>query len=491
MRSNHNDGARDMPNPLNDTLVDRLFEKIDVFGLDHVEVTGLVKEHPELQEYLDFAREQERRDQQRKQKVVIVGTMLSGMLCAVGAFVIWGVYLSFQFPIVEKELASAKHSLEQSSSEADELKNLVQKQKGELALYANARNEIEEAKRAQKEAIVAAQRAKDALAVSEKQEKNLKDALETAVKAREKANEDLQLAKSAQTKQEMEAVALKKSWAEAVDETKLVKTALEKAALGLEQQKKENAKLKDSSYLDALELAQCSQYRNVALPKGMRLFDNLASGKGTSAGSRYALAIRADNEGRESEYKLLLEDVVRQGKSPWEKLASAELRGLSGDPEPILDLLTGLEGQLDRPPEGVPFAFVLLQRDVAHQAVFRLHLKTKSPVLKGLLETTKKGKQQERVAAISAIGAFGPAAKDATPVLIDMIDERYQPEPVIQWEAAMALGKIGPAADSSAKALLVLSGRSGVRTDPAVAAAAYQALLKIIGPPLTSSKLKF
>jgi hypothetical protein len=243
----HNDRPDDVPNSANNAAdpLDLLFQKIDEHGLDHAEVENLANEHPELQEYLDFAREQEKEAPKKKQRALIVGTVFSGVLCAMVALVILGVYRNLQLPIVEKELASAQLSLEYSSSKATELERIVKKQAVDLKLYAsakegienakeeiekelasarlsleersskatelerivkkqavdlkfyaNAKEEIEKATLAREEAITAAKKADLALVDSKKQVKSLEEARNTAVKALNQTDEALKLALS-------------------------------------------------------------------------------------------------------------------------------------------------------------------------------------------------------------------------------------------------------------------------------------------------------
>ena len=58
-----------------------------------------------------------------------------------------------------------------------------------------------------------------------------------------------------------------------------------------------------------------------------------------------------------------------------------------------------------------------------------------------------------RRAAAEVLGGLGPAAKDAVPDLVKLLDD---PDEGVRWAAASALGGIGPAAKDAAPDLVKL-----------------------------------
>jgi HEAT repeat protein len=101
-----------------------------------------------------------------------------------------------------------------------------------------------------------------------------------------------------------------------------------------------------------------------------------------------------------------------------------------------------------------------------------------------------KDKKQDgtiRKAAIVALGAAGPEAKDAVPVLVDVLkgttDKKPEPKqdpggPDLRVEAAVALGDIGPDAKDAVPALQDAAGAKGKSP---VKSAARDALQRITG----------
>ena len=454
----------------NEELVGQFLEMLDKYGPAHAEVKRLLNEHPELHEWGRIAGDMERDGRKQRRRSLVTGFVFSGVLVVTVILGVMGVYRSLQLPKVEAELAKVKTELTTASDSVANLEITVTKQEKELTLYAHARENIAKVVRERDDAVAAKAQAlveimavEKSLAISKAESGDLKLKLAGLSKERDVLSADLAKARDALKTVGKERESALKDLAEMRDALKTQRTEFEE-------------KLQDSPYLQALVLEKCSLYRNVKMPKDFDVFEKLMPRK-TSSSFHYASAIWNDYQGKDDAYRRELEFVIGKTKDQWSTLASAELSGLSYNPDPIVNWLVDLEGQLMNPPKETSFAVLLLQREVGQQAALRMHLKTKGKarVLNKLIETMEKGKGNEIHAAISACGAFGYEAKDAVPQLVRFIRDVKQ-ESIIQWEATVALGKIGPAAESAVPELMGLT-RAG--RDAAAQDAAWQALERI------------
>jgi len=412
------------------------------------------------------------------------------------------------------ELTNVRLEKTKATEQVAQLEEKIKEKDAELALYRDAKASIAMIAKARDEALAAKKKAEDSLAsvrlerdkldrqlaVLDKEKKELKSNFDALVKDRDqvaamakKFQQSLTTANSevASLRKQVDSVSsqkktlmeeLAKASATALALSKDVEKALKDLTASreaLKNQKKDyEEQLRNSPYFQAMLVERCSMYRNVTTPKEYSLPAKLLPAKDAAApGFRYALAIGHDLQKREADYRGDLETVIRHGKD-WSKLASAELRGLSLDPIPLVDYLLQVEAQLANPPKDAPLLMLLMQKDVGQQAALRVQHRTdgKARILYKLMDVAKTGKTPEVVAAISALGTFGYDAKEAVPQLASMLRDRNRPA-VVYWEAATALGKIGPAAESAVPALLDLK----FLRNPAVDDAAQTALHRIVG----------
>jgi hypothetical protein len=191
-------------------------------------------------------------------------------------------------------------------------------------------------------------------------------------------------------------------------------------------------------------------------------------------GSAYARALWSELRHDDTAYLAALLAVPE--RDPWHGLAQAELQGAKdGNATALVRWLADLDGRLANPSGEDAGRLPLLysQRVAGLDAV--VSLERRQPKVVSQLIRAAEGKDERASGAAAALlGAVGPPAREAVPVLSHLLEGGPPP---VQWQAAHALGQIGPAARPAVPALEATARGS----DADVAAEAARALLRVRG----------